>query len=147
MWMKAAAVLKSYPAWLLQAVRFRLVGVLNTGIDLGVYVALTRGLAFFAVLPAAAKSLSYSAGLLNSYFTNRAWTFHSHASTRRALPLFVLANMLGLLLNTGMMSLVLGFLKLPEPAALAAATLSSLVWNFTASKCFVFHDSPGSADR
>ena len=52
-------------------IKFGLVGSLNTIIDFIVFAILTSVGANFLV----AQILSYSCGLLNSYFVNRTWTF------------------------------------------------------------------------
>jgi len=124
--------------FLKQALRFGIVGLLNTALDLALYFVLTRWVGMFAALPVAAKVVSYSAGLLNSFFLNRSWTFHSQARVQHALPRFVLFNLVGLLLNAWGMSIGLHTLALPEVLTLALATATSLAWNFFASKYLVF---------
>jgi putative flippase GtrA len=125
------------PAWLVQAIKFSFVGVLNTVVDLGGYFLLTRWLGL-AGLPVAAKSISYSAGILNSFFWNRSWTFRSKTQIWATLLPFVLVNLVGLAINTGIMQLCLNILGLPELVALGLATVSTLVWNFVLSKFVVF---------
>ena len=136
--------------WIAQAARFGLVGVTNTLLDLGLYYLLTRSIDAFATLPVAAKVISYSIGLLNSYFLNRQWTFQSRASNRRALPLFAAASLGGLALNALVLNLALNRLGLGENASLLLATCASLGWNFLASKYLVFREAqtaPGKLAR
>ena len=83
------------PKWLVQAVKFGAVGILNTAIDLGLYYALTRWLGLGG-LPVVAKSLSYSAGILNSFLWNKFWTFQSRAGTMKTLLPFILTALVGL---------------------------------------------------
>lgn len=123
--------------WLRQAFKFGIVGVLNTAVDLGLYFVLTRWLGM-ANLPVAAKSISYSAGILNSFFWNKAWTFRSTASTWKTLIPFVLVSLVGLGMNTGGMQLGLNVLHLPELIALGLATVFTLAWNFVFSKFVIF---------
>lgn len=124
------------PAWLVQVIRFSLVGIANTMLDAGAYIFLSRlGLVPNLVL---AKALSYSIGLLNSFYWNKSWTFHTHAKTSRVFPLFVAANLLAIGLNTWMMHLALWTLGLPEVGALALATGTTFAWNFISSKFFIF---------
>ena len=129
-----------------QAARFGLVGLTNTVLDLGIYYLLTRNLGVFAALPVAAKVISYSIGVLNSYFINRHWTFHSRADSRLALPLFAAANLAGLALNALALNLALNRLGLAEGVSLVLATGASLGWNFLASKYLVFRQT-GEASR
>jgi putative flippase GtrA len=134
-------------AWIGQAVRFGLVGVLNTGVDLGLFFLLTHGLTFFARQPVLAKAVSYSVGLLNSYFINRAWTFRSRRRMLDTLPGFVLVNGIGLLINTGILDVALYRLHLVELVALALATAGSLLWNFILSRWLVFREgNPPATD-
>ncbi len=129
--------LKPYPLWLEQAVKFGAVGLLNTALDLGLYFALTRWVGLAAAF---AKSVSYGAGILNSFYWNKSWTFRSKASTRTTLLPFIFVNLAGLALNTGVMQLCLKGLHFPEIAALGLATASTLAWNFTVSKFVVFRE-------
>jgi putative flippase GtrA len=123
--------------WLLQVVRFAVVGVSNTLVDALLYFALTRWLGL-AALPILAKTISYGAGVLNSFYWNRVWTFRSHVANGTGLLSFALINILALGVNAGVMVLALQVLDLPELAALVAATGVTFVWNFTLSKLVVF---------
>ncbi|MGD0753155.1 MAG: GtrA family protein [Anaerolineales bacterium] len=127
------------PKWLVQAVKFGAVGILNTAIDLGLYFVLTRWLGLGA-LPILAKSISYSAGILNSFLWNKFWTFQSRAGTWATLFPFILTNLVGLGINTGMLQLCLKTLHLPELVALGLATLTTLFWNFVISKFVIFKE-------
>jgi len=128
---------ESRPPWRGQAVRFSSVGVLNTAVDFGVYFLLTRWLGF-AGLPVTAKGISYGAGIANSYFWNRWWTFRSTDPVRATFPPFVLVNLAGLAINAGVMHLALRTLSLPELIALGLATGTAVTWNFAWSKFVVF---------
>lgn len=127
-----------FPSWTGQALRFGLVGLLNTGLDLVLYTILTRSLSFFDTTPVAAKIISYSAGIINSYFLNRCWTFRSRVSLRDSLPLFCVVNCTGLGINALVLHALLQLLNAPEWASLSAATASSLLWNFSISKIIIF---------
>ncbi|MFH1028287.1 MAG: GtrA family protein, partial [Pseudomonadota bacterium] len=89
--------LKPYTLWIGQAVKFGAVGLLNTALDLGLYFALTRWVGLAAVF---AKSISYGAGILNSFYWNKSWTFRSKASAQSTLLPFILVNLAGLAINT-----------------------------------------------
>jgi putative flippase GtrA len=128
-----------WPAPFSQAFRFGLVGVLNTLVDGLVYLLLTRWLGFGSY-PTLAKAVSYSCGVLNSYFWNRSWTFHSRARVRKTLFAFAAANLLALVVNAGVMSVCLTRLRLPEGAAFAAATAATMLWNFIWSKFVIFKE-------
>jgi putative flippase GtrA len=120
-----------------QVTRFAVVGLLNTVVDAGLYFLLTRWLGL-AELPALAKGLSYGAGVLNSYFWNRSWTFRSAERSLGGLALFGLANVAALAMNAGVMHLGLVVVGWPEVAVLGLATGVTLGWNFGVSKFVVF---------
>jgi len=125
------------PLWLAQAAKFGLVGVLNTALDWGVYFLLTR-LAGMGELETLAKAISYGVGVFNSYFWNRRWTFRSRAGAGQTLLPFILVNLVGTGINSGVMALTTGLLGLPELLGLVLATGAALAWNFAASKFLVF---------
>lgn len=137
------------PLWLIQALRFGVVGLSNTLVDAMFYLALTRGPAFFYgtghgdLYPALAKALSYTAGVVNSFYWNKNWTFRSHARRtgwKSFLP-FVLVNLVGVLVNAGSMHFCLGLLGLNEALAFVGATGITLAWNFLVSKFIVFRNA------
>ncbi len=125
------------PPVIKQGIKFALVGALNTAVDFGIYFALTRSLPLFATHPQAAKAISYLAGVINSFMWNRAWTFRSGTGWGRLLP-FILANLAGLAINTGILHLLYMELHLPEIVALAGSSLLTIAWNFTLSKFVIF---------
>ena len=131
----AIAVKDGVPLGVRQASKFAVVGVLNTAVDVGLYLALVHGL---GVWPVAAKIVSYGAGVLNSFAWNRSWTFRSQASAWRTLGPFVLVNLAALAVNAGVIHVGLDTLALPEWLCLALAIGVAFLWNFAASKLIVF---------
>jgi len=125
------------PAWVQQAIKFSVVGLLNTALDAALYLVLTHWLGFggFRIL---AKGISYAAGVANSFCWNRSWTFHSRAGMRATFFPFVMVNLAALAVNAATMYLGLRLFNQSELLALAMATGVTLVWNFGASKTLVF---------
>lgn len=126
------------PAWVGQAARFGAVGLLNTLVDFSVYFLLSR---WFGALPSTRfllKGASYAAGVANSFFWNKTWTFKSQTLASRAFLPFLAASLFALGLNAGIMHLTSVQLAMPEPIALALATAATLLWNFTTSKFLIF---------
>jgi putative flippase GtrA len=121
-----------------QAVKFASVGLLNTTLDLGLYALLTRCVPWFAGENTLAKAISYSAGVVNSYFWNRAWTFNASDRSWRSFLPFILTNLAGLAINAGILHAGLFILAIPEAIVLVMATGIAFAWNFLVSKRFVF---------
>lgn len=126
-----------YPVWLEQAAKFLSIGILNTALDASLYFVLTRWLGF-AALQTLAKGISYGAGILNSFYWNKSWTFKSDAGTVTAFVPFALTNLVGLAINVGVMDVCLNSLGLHEIASLTLATASTFLWNFIVSKFVIF---------
>jgi len=126
-----------YPVWLTQAAKFVLVGILNTAFDVGLYLVLTRWIGVFARWRVVAKGISYGAGVLNSFYWNRSWTFKVRAGVA-AFTAFVAANLMAMAINAGVMYLALNEFGLPEGLALALATGTTFVWNFTLCRWLIF---------
>ncbi len=122
---------------IIQIAKFMAVRVLNTAIDAGVYLILTRWLGFSSAL-VLAKGIAYVIGMVNSFFWNRSWTFGDNGNIWRAAGLFTLTHIFALAINAGTMAFVLGVMQLPEIIALGAATAASFVWNFVLNKLVVF---------
>ena len=124
---------------LFQAGKFGLVGLSNTVVDAVVFVLLAN--AAFALPIAAAKAISYLAGVVNSHFWNRRWTFRSSRAASQTFPPFVVANLAGLGLNVLLMQLALDWLHLYEAAAFLFATGACVIWNFLINKLVIFKSS------
>jgi len=132
------------PNWFHQAVRFGMVGVLNTGVDLGSYWILTRWFPFFDDKHVLAKAISYTLGVVNSFIWNRSFTFRSPVRSLKRFILFFLINLIAVGINSGMMALALHGLNLPEWIGLVIATVITMTFNFTTSKFVVFKQPVGS---
>jgi putative flippase GtrA len=126
------------PLWLQQAAKFLAVGLLNTGLDWAIYFAFTCLIPFFANQPTAAKAISYSIAILNSYLLNREWTFKSRSNPWATLFPFLACSFAGLVINATVMHLSLHSLLLSEMVALVLATGTTILWNFFTSKFLVF---------
>jgi putative flippase GtrA len=128
------------PNWFHQAVRFGMVGVLNTGVDLGCYWIMTRLIPFFANAHVPAKAISYTLGVINSYFWNRNFTFRSQVRSFKRFIIFFVINLIAVGINSGIMALALHVFFVPEWVGLVMATLVTMTFNFATSKFIVFQD-------
>ncbi len=156
----AAAVTTNRPA-LAQLLRFLVVGVLNTCVDLAVFHA-TLGLLTDRPSPpidvlAGAKAIGFGVAVLNSYLWNRSWTFaETTGGSRRSLRellLFVAVSLVGLAVNVATATAVVsaipsrvGAVDLPWATIGAlAGTVVAFAWSFIGSRLIVF--SPESSRR
>jgi putative flippase GtrA len=133
-----STVRKHYPHTLaFQPGKFTTVGVMNTMVDLGIYLIPLRVPAL-ANLPVLAKACSYGCGILNSYFWNRSWTFRSRISIGRGLLLFIPVNLCALAVNAGVLYAALAIMDQSNFIALVLATMSTFGFNFIVSRRMVF---------
>lgn len=124
---------------LVQMAKYAFVGVLNTGVDFAVFCALVYGAGFASVW---AQPLSYGAGLANSYFLNRKWTFQV-GKRRQAGEMirFAAVNALSFAVATGAL-LALEQAGLASAIAKAGSVFVSLAVNFAGYKLWVFRTEP-----
>lgn len=130
------------PQALRQPLRFGMVGIANTGLDVATFWVLAGALGMPILI---ANTLSYSAGVLNSFVLNRLWTFRGVAfrnNPAEQLPLFLLVSLIGL----GVASLTLWLCAqvLSVMAAKLVSVAVTFVWNFLASKRLVFRGAAAS---
>jgi putative flippase GtrA len=125
-----------------QAIRFIVVGLLNTLVDLGAFYLLSL------IMPnIAAKAISYVLGICNSFFWNKYWTFNAGSSskTRREFALFFAVNLPPLAVNVVVFTVLgiwldSGGLLIRMGKAFAAAVIS-VAWNFLGSRYLAFRHS------
>jgi putative flippase GtrA len=120
----------------LRMVRFGLVGVANTGVDVALFTLLTHGFHWLVPL---ANVVSYSAGIMNSFFLNKYWTFRDATPLSRSLRpgfRFVVVNLLGLLIST--LTVMLLALRFPPVIAKLVSVGVVFIWNYSLSNRFVF---------
>ena len=132
-----------------QFTKFMLVGGMNFLIDLGVlnFLIAATGIAsgFYAV---AFKAAAFLVAVVSSFLGNKFWTFRALSVEHAGLQFagFFMVSAVGLLINTGMFTLLndgIGPSGGIPPATWAnvsavGATLVVLLWNFLGYKFFVF---------
>ena len=127
-----------------QLVRFIIVGLVNTFVDLAAFYLL-------GLIPGmpdiAAKGISYVLGICNSFFWNKYWTFGAARSARgrREFTLFFLVNLPPLAVNVVVFTLLglwLGQGTFPVRMSKAfAAAVITVAWNFLGSRYLAFRHS------
>ena len=137
--------------WLHQFGKFFIVGFLNTSIDFGILNIMSMRFGVYAGLSVAGVNpISFIVAIINSFFWNKYWTFKSQGKPRvKEIIQFILVAMVGVVINTGIVVFITGYVSpsffLTEGRLLnlakAAATATSLIWNFIGMKMIVFKAS------
>src|ERR1035437_7656265 len=95
-----------------QLARFLLVGVLNTIVDLGILNVLiwisdsNENTLLYIVF----KSFSFVLAVINSYYLNKYWTFHSRTENRSEFIVFFIVSTVGFFLNVLVSTIVFSIL-------------------------------------
>lgn len=115
-------------------VKFALVGLLNTGVDVAIFFLLTS----LGVLYLAAQVVSYSCGAANSYLLNKVWTFRSCGLSYSEVVRFTAVNLASLAISLISLHFLHDTLHTALAPAKGEATLLALVANFFGNKLWVF---------
>lgn len=122
-----------------QVVRFGLVGVINTAVDVGAFAALV----FLGVHSLVAIFISTTLGLLCSFLLNRSFVFGAKHTSARTIASFLLVTCSGLWILQPLIIEGLA-LMLDTRTALALtifkllATAVTMIWNFIWYRAKVF---------
>ncbi len=129
--------------------RFLIVGSIGFGLDGGILTALTNGLGSD---PYPARALSFAVAVTVTWALNRSWTFTGRKNTHpaRQYGLYFVFQIIGALINLLVFALALEFLPLAARfpiLALAAGSITALIFNYLAAKNLVFASTgePGEA--
>ena len=126
--------------------KFAAVGFSNTAIDWGILNIILAGFGFAVgtSLYPAGKAISFAFATLNSFVWNRFWSFEKKGTSnlgKEALQFYIFTG-IGLVINVIVATIIARVgpdTKLwAGVMAPALATATSMVWNFTAYKFFVF---------
>ncbi len=121
--------------------KFGLVGVLNTLVDFIVYTVLVSAIVFFKENAALANVISYTCGLLNSFFFNKHFTFQSNVKLISLQGLkFIVANLITLAISSGIIYLGTDMLSFSNMLSKLIAVPITLIINFLFSRLFVFNE-------
>ncbi len=92
-----------------------------------------------------AMSLLYVSGVLLTFIANRVWSFNHSGMAHSAFVRYVIAYVLGYLLNLGLLWLAVDHMRLPHQGVQAAAIVLVAVSLFVMHKYWVF--APTSIER
>lgn len=121
-----------------QFVRFGVVGAINTVLDFGVYVALTRSFVFWSEHIVLAAVASFIAAVTSSFLLNNYWTFRMDASGlhRKGIKFMLVA--VGGLIWTVVILYLLTTAGMYDIFAKIIATGLVMMWNFILQKLWTF---------
>jgi len=121
-----------------QFARFCVVGFINTGVDFGVYLLLTRLSDLWMAHLVAANVVSYSCGAVSSFILNNFWTFRRDSSGLHSKSVkFLVVTTGGMLLSAAILRGLVD-LGVYDLIAKAFATVCVIAWNFTLFKYWAF---------
>lgn len=117
--------------------KFGVVGASGAAVDFGTTWLLKEKL---RVNPYIANSTGFALAVVSNYTLNRLWTFQSNTpSVATEFSMFLLAALVGLALNNGIIYLLSERVKLNFYVSKVIATLVVMLWNFWANYTFTFH--------
>lgn len=115
-------------------VKFSLVGLLNTGVDVAIFFLLT----WLGIQYVTAQIVSYSCGAGNSYLLNKFWTFRSSGLSYSEIMRFTIVNLVSLGISVIVLTLLRETAGMDLAVAKGVATISALSANFLGNKLWVF---------
>jgi putative flippase GtrA len=116
------------------ALRFALIGSINTAVDLGLFAALT---ALLAMQPDRANAISYGSSIVTSFILNRGWTLADvRGGIAEQLTRFIVVSLASLLLST---MIVAGLSTVMPPLVAKFLSLPVMfLWSYSMTRRFVF---------
>jgi len=116
--------------------RFAVVGIVNTAIDLAVFAL---SYFYFSQSIVVANTIAFLIAATNSYVCNKYWTFRAPGNpsvNRREYLAFLAFNSVGLLLSNVTVSYLSFFIH--EMIAKLCAISVTFIWNYLTMRRFVF---------
>lgn len=120
------------------ALRFLVVGGLNTALGFVLFHALLRAFGGRPNAAGLAQALAYAAGIAISYAANRGWTFRTAGAHGRAVPRFVAAQLTSLALSTALVQFGVAVLGLAPTVCWVLVTGLTTVLNFMSQRYWIF---------
>ena len=118
-------------------VKFGLVGVLNTLINWIIFALLN----FIGVYYIVANVIAYVIATANSYIWNSKWVFKYNGKNKKETTAkFVILNLIGLGLNTGILYLLVDMVGFNKLIALVITTGIVMIINYIVNKLWVLKE-------
>lgn len=118
--------------------------LMNSTGDVGLWVThVLNGFGIVKIDAAVANTFSYAAGMMNSFYLNRAWTFGAKVPAMTRLPRFVLINALSFTVSTLILCVVVDVGGAPYFPVFCATLGIVTTINFFGNKFWTFSDPLG----
>src|SRR3989339_1969495 len=122
-----------------QFIRYAIVGAVNTGLDFGMYIGLTRGFTFWREHYLLANALVFAVVVTWSFFWNKHWTFkNSEPKHKTQYAKFVLATLGGIAITEGVLFVGVDWLGMDGILSKVIAGPLVIAWNFSAYRFWAF---------
>ena len=119
--------------------KFSVVGIANTSVDLGLYILLTRLIPYFGNHILIAKALTFIAATICSFTLNRTWTFAKRDAVKfKEIIKFYSTVGSGIFINVGAVYFFHEVVGFSDIVAAVLATGFTVFWGFAFSKFWVF---------
>ncbi|WCK54557.1 GtrA family protein [Aneurinibacillus sp. Ricciae_BoGa-3] len=116
--------------------RFCVVGLLNTAVDFAVFFVLSLAMIPYLL----AQPVSYSAGVINSYFLNRRWTFQvKQKPDRLEIFKFIFVNGVSLVVSSSILFITRDIGQINILFSKIAACVGGVAVNYIGSRLWVFN--------
>jgi len=121
---------------LIRFIKFNIVGVANTLVDMGSFSVFVRLMG----LPwALAQVMSYSLGVLNSYFMNRKFTFGmDHGFGAKEFSKFIVVNLISLGCSLLIMKILIENFAMVDMMAKFVSIGITMIINYTGNRLWTF---------
>ncbi|MBM3250623.1 MAG: GtrA family protein [Candidatus Nealsonbacteria bacterium] len=123
-----------------QFFRYVIIGLINTGLDFGIYTALTRGFEFWKKHYLWANAIAFLIVVTWSFFWNKYWTFNNHERKHLAQYMkFVFTTLIGISIAEGVLYMGVEIFSLHDLVSKIIAAPFVVFWNFFNYRIWVFH--------
>ena len=122
-----------------QFFRYVSVGLINTGLDFGIYTALTRGFAFWKEHYLWANAIAFLIVVTWSFFWNKYWTFNNRERKHPTQYMkFVFTTLIGISIAEGVLYIGVEVFSFYDLISKIIAAPLVVLWNFSMYRMWVF---------
>tara|TARA_B100000315_G_C14428071_1_gene518818 strand:+ start:45 stop:494 length:450 start_codon:yes stop_codon:yes gene_type:complete len=122
-----------------QFVKFNIVGVSNTLIDIGIFLATTHFLSFFKTHFVLANILAFACATSSSFIMNRHWTFrHKNKDIHHQFMKFFVVSSIGVIISSSILFFFVSQFDWPSSISKLITIPIVVLWGFFAHKYWTF---------